>query len=135
MALVAFGLVGFFLVTLAFLGKITWPPAFSILLIAPLEHYDRFELLPLKLATHLTVMLQRGIELLKYTHQPSAFNIGLNLGNIAGGSVKHLHWHLVPRYLGDFNFMEILHTRVLVETLLQTLAKLRQHVDILSLDA
>lgn len=36
-------------------------------------------------------MLQNGIGLLKHTHQPSAFNIGLNLGYIAGTSIKHLH--------------------------------------------
>jgi ATP adenylyltransferase len=97
------------------------------LLIAPIEHYNTFEDIPTKLVTHLTIMLQRGIRLLKHTHQPTAFNIGLNLGKIAGGSIAHVHWHIVPRYLGDLNFMEILETRVLVETLEQTLHKLRQN--------
>lgn len=101
------------------------------LLVAPLEHYEAFEIMPLNIAFHLTTILQKGIKLLKHTHNPSAFNIGLNLGKIAGGSIKHLHWHIVPRYPGDLNFMEILETRVLVETLEQTMSKLKQHVDIL----
>ncbi|MHA2244913.1 MAG: HIT family protein [Candidatus Hodarchaeales archaeon] len=49
----------------------------------------------------------------------------MNLGSIAGGSINHLHWHIVPRYPGDLNFMEILGTRVLVETLEQTMSKLQ----------
>ncbi|UCG04480.1 MAG: HIT domain-containing protein, partial [Candidatus Heimdallarchaeota archaeon] len=101
------------------------------LLIAPIEHYNAFEEIPPDLLLHLTVLLQRGIKLLKHTHQPVAFNIGLNIGNIAGGSIDHIHWHIVPRYPGDLNFMEILETRVLVETLEQTLNKLRPHVIIL----
>ncbi|MFX0049805.1 MAG: HIT family protein [Candidatus Hodarchaeota archaeon] len=101
------------------------------LLIAPLEHYEKFEELPNKLVVHLTLMLQQAIKLLNTTHSPMGFNIGLNLGNIAGGSIKHLHWHIVPRYLGDLNFMEILKTRVLIETLEQTLTKLRTHTNIL----
>ncbi|MFX0122868.1 MAG: HIT family protein [Candidatus Hodarchaeota archaeon] len=102
------------------------------LLIAPIEHYNTFEEMPTKLVVHLTIMLQKGIKLLKHSHQPSAFNIGLNLGKIAGGSIDHVHWHIVPRYLGDLNFMEILATRVLVETLEQTMNKLRPHASILS---
>ena len=101
------------------------------LLIAPLEHYEDFEVLPTNLASHLTTMLQRGIQLLKHTHNPSGFNIGLNLGKPAGGSVGHVHWHIVPRYPGDLNFMEILETRVLIETLDQTQGKLLSHTNIL----
>jgi len=101
------------------------------LLLTPLEHYEHYEALPHELATHMAILIQKTIILLKESHQPEAFNIGLNVGNYAGGSIKHLHWHIVPRYLGDLNFMEILHTRVLVETLQQTLTKLRQHMDIL----
>ena len=101
------------------------------LLICPLDHYEQYEMISLELVTHLTNIQQRCIKLLKFTHNPTAFNIGLNIGNVAGGSINHLHWHIVPRYAGDLNFMEILHTRVLVETLEQTLIKLHQHTNIL----
>ena len=101
------------------------------LLISPLKHHDQFEALAARLASHLTLKLQRGIKLQKHNQQPAAFNIGLNLGSVAGGSINHLHWHIVPRYPGDLNFMEILGTRVLVETLEQTLNKLQQSSSIL----
>ncbi|MFW9857120.1 MAG: HIT family protein, partial [Candidatus Thorarchaeota archaeon] len=61
------------------------------------------------------------------THSPMGFNVGLNLGDAAGGSIRHVHWHVVPRYRGDLNFMDILRTRTLIETLDETLAKLQKH--------
>lgn len=91
-------------------------------------------MLPKELVIHLTLILQRGISLLKQIYNPLAFNIGLNLGNFAGASIKHLHWHIVPRYLGDLNFMEILYTRILVETLVQKLIKLCQSNSIFQLE-
>ncbi len=115
--------------TMVLLNRFPYNPGH--LLVAPKEHFTTFEELPIKLASHLTLMLQRGIRLLKHSHNPSAFNIGLNLGTTAGGSIKHVHWHIVPRYPGDMNFMEILETRVIIETLDQTLAKLQQHVNII----
>lgn len=102
------------------------------LLISPLAHYEKFEMLPIDLASHMTLMLQKSIRLLNVTHKPMAYNVGLNLGEWSGGSIAHLHWHVVPRYRGDFNFMEILDTRVLIETLEETLAKMKHKISILS---
>ncbi|MFX0084819.1 MAG: HIT family protein [Candidatus Hodarchaeota archaeon] len=95
------------------------------LLIVPHDHYENFEFISSELANHMTNMTQRCIKLLKVTHKPVAFNVGFNIGKIAGASIDHIHWHIVPRYLGDLNFMELLNTRVLVETLKQTQEKLR----------
>lgn len=53
-------------------------------------------------------------ELLKAALNPNAFNIGFNLGVAAGGSLPHLHAHIVPRWSGDTNFMPVIgQTRVL----------------------
>jgi ATP adenylyltransferase len=75
--------------------------------------------------------IQKCMRMLQATHEPSGFNIGLNQGTAGGASVTHLHFHIVPRYgksASELNFMDILGTRVLVETLEQTLEKLAPHV-------
>ncbi|MDR0901503.1 MAG: HIT domain-containing protein [Opitutaceae bacterium] len=56
--------------------------------------------------------------LLREVVKPDAFNIGFNLGTAAGGSIAHLHGHIVPRWNGDNNFMPVLgQTRVLPQAL------------------
>jgi ATP adenylyltransferase len=59
--------------------------------------------------------------------KPDGFNIGINLGRVAGaGIVEHLHVHVVPRWGGDTNFMPVIaHTGVVPEALLEVAAKLR----------
>ena len=63
----------------------------------------------------------------KAAYNPGGINVGLNLGRPAGGSVsEHLHVHVVPRWVGDGNFMTaIANTRTLPEALADTAAKLR----------
>ena len=59
--------------------------------------------------------------------KPDGFNIGINLGKVAGaGIAEHLHIHVVPRWNGDTNFMPVLaNTRVLPQALAEIAAKLR----------
>lgn len=63
--------------------------------------------------------IQRMISVLDRMLQPQGYNIGLNQGKAAGAGLPgHLHWHIVPRWDGDTNFMPILgQTKVLVESL------------------
>jgi ATP adenylyltransferase len=63
--------------------------------------------------------------LLRATMRPDGFNIGFNLGAHAGGSIAHLHGHVVPRWAGDNNFMPVTgQTRILPEALARTWEKL-----------
>jgi ATP adenylyltransferase len=71
-------------------------------------------------------LLQRSVRALREESEPHGFNIGLNLGRIAGaGLPDHVHWHVVPRWSGDTNFMPVVgQTRVLPELLAETAQRL-----------
>lgn len=72
-------------------------------------------------------LIQESITLLKNTIYPAGFNIGLNIGKVAGAGIEgHLHTHIVPRWQGDVNFMPVIgETRVVSEGLDATYEKLR----------
>ncbi len=65
----------------------------------------------------------------KAAYKPHALNVGINLGPAAGGSIsEHLHVHVVPRWVGDGNFMlSVAHVRTVPEALPDSAAKLRAH--------
>jgi ATP adenylyltransferase len=67
-----------------------------------------------------------GKEVLRAAVKPDGFNIGFNLGTTAGGSITHLHAHIVPRWNGDHNFMPVIgQTRILPQALAATYDRLR----------
>jgi ATP adenylyltransferase len=63
--------------------------------------------------------LRRAVAVVRKVYAPDGMNVGMNLGRAAGaGIVDHLHWHVVPRWAGDNNFMPVLaDQRVVVEAL------------------
>jgi ATP adenylyltransferase len=79
------------------------------LLIAPCAHKGRLdELTPEELLETMET-LRHMVKVLDRSMQPDGYNIGLNLGRAAGAGLPgHLHWHVVPRWQGDTNFMPVL---------------------------
>jgi ATP adenylyltransferase len=66
------------------------------------------------------------------TYRPAGANLGMNLGRDAGAGIDaHLHWHLVPRWRGDTNFMPVVGaTKVMIELLDQTWEALKPRFDV-----
>jgi ATP adenylyltransferase len=89
------------------------------LLIAPRAHKGRFDVLTAEEILETSQCLNRMIGLLDRLMHPDGYNVGLNLGRAAGAGLPgHLHWHLVPRWNGDTNFMPVLaDTKVIVQSL------------------
>lgn len=96
-------------------------------MVAPYRHIASLHDLRDEEAKELFGIIQRGLELLKAAMEPMGFNIGLNLGKVAGaGIAEHIHTHIVPRWQGDTNFMPVLSdTKVLSEALTSTYRRLR----------
>jgi ATP adenylyltransferase len=95
------------------------------LMVVPFRHTDDFAALSPQELHELATLSQRAVLVLRRTSGAHAFNIGLNVGGIAGaGITDHVHQHVVPRWGGDTNFMPVIgQTRVLPELLAETYAR------------
>jgi ATP adenylyltransferase len=111
---------------LAFVMLNKFPYASGHLLVAPYRHGVNFDGLAEAEALELHRLAAQGLEALRSVYKPDGFNLGWNLGRIAGaGIVDHGHMHVVPRWSGDTNFMPVLaDVRVLPEHLAETRRKL-----------
>ena len=89
------------------------------LLVAPRVHLGTLEELKGSDLTEPIETVRRAVAILDRIFRPQGYNIGLNLGKSAGAGLPgHLHWHVVPRWDGDTNFMPVLgQTKVLVDSL------------------
>ena len=96
-------------------------------LILPYRHVGGLEDLVDSELTELSRFTRAAVTALRSAYSPTGFNIGANLGSAAGAGIPaHLHYHVVPRFPGDTNFMPILgDTKVLPEELPDTVEKLR----------
>lgn len=99
------------------------------LLLAPKRHENQLVSLPDKEFTDLNETLRKSIEIIRKVLNPGGINLGMNLGKCAGAGIEdHLHWHVVPRWEGDTNFMPVAaETRVMPQHLLDSYDRLQPH--------
>ncbi|HEX2287685.1 MAG TPA: HIT domain-containing protein [Gaiellaceae bacterium] len=105
-----------------------FPYASGHLMVAPFRHVGEFSELGDGEALEIHRLAGQGMGALAQLYGPQGFNVGWNLGRIAGAGVTdHVHLHLVPRWAGDTNFMPVLaDVKVLPEHLVETRRKLAE---------
>ncbi|GAA1468700.1 HIT domain-containing protein [Nocardiopsis exhalans] len=98
------------------------------LLVCPYRHVSEYTSLDGDETAEVAALTQTGIRTLTEAYRPQGFNVGMNLGTVAGaGIAAHLHQHIVPRWGGDTNFMPVIgQTKVLPEMLEQTRSRLAE---------
>jgi len=104
------------------------------LMVIPRRHVADLSLLPEEEFQDLHRLLRASVQQLAAAYQPQGFNLGMNLGRVAGaGIADHLHYHVVPRWGGDTNFMPVLaETKVMIEHLGSSYDRLRVLFDALA---
>lgn len=100
-------------------------------MVVPYRHVSELSMLSTEEVTDLFITVQATEKILKENYHNEGLNVGLNLGKAAGAGIdEHLHVHLVPRWLGDCNFMTTIGgTRVIPEAFERTYTQLKQQFD------
>ncbi|MDB5074417.1 MAG: histidine triad protein [Chloroflexi bacterium] len=89
------------------------------LMVVPYQHVPGIEDLQVEIVTEMMTLTQKALSVLRQALRPTGFNIGINQGVPAGAGVAdHAHMHVVPRWVGDTNFMPVIaDTRVMPQSL------------------
>ncbi|MEP6714203.1 MAG: HIT domain-containing protein [Terriglobia bacterium] len=98
------------------------------LMVVPLGHVSELSALQEAVSTEMMNLIRRSEAILRRLYRPDGLNIGMNLGESAGAGIAgHIHMHVLPRWVGDANFMStIAETRVLPEELAVTWRRLHE---------
>ena len=106
------------------------------LLVAPIKHLSALDQLSRHAMGELLATVERSVGILKQVMNPDGFNVGLNLGKVAGAGVEeHLHFHIVPRWFGDTNALTVFaEVRVIPEHIKTTYDNLKPHFETLNLN-
>jgi ATP adenylyltransferase len=98
------------------------------LMIAPYAHKPSLDALDPETRAEMMELISQAQKVLEDIYKPNGFNIGANIGAAAGaGFLEHIHFHIVPRWSGDTNFMSTLgETRVIPEDLNDTYRRVRE---------
>lgn len=97
------------------------------IMVAPYAHIASLEELPGETLAEMMILVRRGMRVLRASMYPDGFNVGINIGKVAGaGIIDHVHIHVVPRWRGDTNFMPVTAgVRVIPEMIDATYEKLK----------
>ena len=98
------------------------------LMVVPYRHIANLEELTAKEKLELLEIIARSITALKTAFKPAGFNVGMNLGRVAGAGIDdHIHTHVVPRWSGDTNFMPVIaDVRVMPQAVADTYKQLKE---------
>jgi ATP adenylyltransferase len=113
-----------------------FPYANGHLLVAPVRHVPSLDELAAEELLDLLLVVRGAMGGLKRLMTPEGFNVGLNLGKVAGAGVEeHVHFHIVPRWNGDTNYMTVLgEVRVIPEHITNTYRRLIPYFKLLKSD-
>jgi ATP adenylyltransferase len=105
----------------------SFPYTAGHVMVVPYAHLDELRKLPTTAAQELIALSQKLEGVLRQVYTPDGINMGINIGRAAGAGIAgHVHMHILPRWIGDVNFMTVAgETRVLPETLEITYRRLR----------
>ncbi|MDH5402506.1 MAG: HIT domain-containing protein [Candidatus Heimdallarchaeota archaeon] len=109
-----------------------YPYTVGHLLISPIQHITGYEEFNSVLASEFHFLLQKSVIMLKHYGKTESLNVGWNQGNYSGGSIKHFHVHVVPRYHNDISFIDIISkTRPVIRSLENTQRDLLRYTEFL----
>ena len=116
-------------ITMAMMNK--YPYINGHILAAPVRHLSALDQLNSEETQSLLITVEKSVSIIKKAMNPDGFNVGLNLGKVAGAGVEeHLHFHIVPRWFGDTNALTVFaDVRVIPEHLQTTYNNLKVYFD------
>jgi ATP adenylyltransferase len=112
----------------AFVMLNRFPYTSGHLMVVPYEHRPSLDLLETDSRSDIMNLAAKALQVLVTLYSPQGFNLGMNIGNAAGAGIsEHVHLHVVPRWVGDTNFMSsVSQTRVLPELLEETYRRVKE---------
>lgn len=101
------------------------------LLIIPKRHVAEYDKLSDQDLVRMQKLTKHSLKILKKVYNPHGFNLGMNLGRVAGAGIPdHLHSHIIPRWGGDTNFFPLIgQTKLVIETVEQSYQNLKPHFE------
>lgn len=108
----------------------SFPYTSGHVMVVPFAHLDELQKLPEAAANEMMALSRKTEGVLRQVYAPDGINLGMNLGRAAGAGIAgHVHMHILPRWVGDTNFMTVTgETRVLPEALEETYKKIRERM-------